>query len=49
MSNSLCATLVAERLLLPEDADRELRQLLNDRSRNGALPLRGGPEGGRSR
>jgi hypothetical protein len=34
--------LIAERLLLPEDADRELRQLLNDMTKSGALPLRGG-------
>jgi hypothetical protein len=33
--------LIAEWLLLPEDADHELRQLLTDLSRNGALPLRG--------
>ena len=32
--------LIAERLLLPEDADRELRQLLNDMTKSGALPLR---------
>ena len=32
--------LVAQRLLLPEDADRELRQLLSDISNDGALPLR---------
>jgi hypothetical protein len=33
--------MVAERLLLPEDADRELRLLLNDMLKSGALPLRG--------
>jgi hypothetical protein len=32
---------VAQRLLLPEDADREINQLLNDMLKNGALPLRG--------
>ena len=32
--------MIADRLLLPEDADRELRQLLSDMTHNGALPLR---------
>jgi hypothetical protein len=32
--------MVAERLLLPEDADRELRLLLNDMLKSGVLPLR---------
>jgi hypothetical protein len=33
--------MVAARLMLPEDADREISQLLNDMLKNGALPLRG--------
>jgi hypothetical protein len=33
--------LVAQRLMLPEDADREIKLLLNDMLKNGALPLRG--------
>jgi len=33
--------LVAQRLLLPEDADREISQLLHDMLKEGALPLRG--------
>ncbi|PWU12767.1 MAG: hypothetical protein C5B51_00100 [Terriglobia bacterium] len=33
--------MVAERLLLPEDADRQIRQLLQDMLKEGALPLRG--------
>jgi hypothetical protein len=33
--------MVAERLLLPEDAERELRLLLNDMLKSGVLPLRG--------
>ena len=37
--------LVAQHLLLAEDADRELRQLLNDMLKNRALPLRGGENG----
>jgi len=36
---------VAERLLLPEDADRELRILLNDVVKSGVLPLRGSDTG----
>jgi hypothetical protein len=32
--------LIAEGLLLPEDADRELGQLLNDMTKSGALLLR---------
>ena len=31
--------LIAQRLMLPEDADRELRQLLSDVSKEGSLPL----------
>ncbi len=33
--------IVAQRLMLPEDADREINQLLNDMLKSGALPLRG--------
>jgi len=33
--------MVAQRLLLPEDADREIRQMLNDMLKSGALPLVG--------
>jgi hypothetical protein len=33
--------LVAQRLMLPEDADREINLLLNDMLKSGALPLRG--------
>ena len=33
--------MIADRLLLPEDADRELRLLLKDVTENGVLPLRG--------
>jgi hypothetical protein len=33
--------LVAQRLMLPEDADREISLLLNDMLKSGALPLRG--------
>src|SRR5438445_514839 len=33
--------IVAQRLMLPEDADREITLLLNDMVKSGALPLRG--------
>ena len=32
--------MIADRLLLPEDADRELKLLLSDVMKEGALPLR---------
>ena len=36
---------VADRLLLPEDAERELKILLNDVVKSGVLPLRGTDSG----
>jgi Alpha/beta hydrolase domain len=37
--------LVAQRFLLPGDADREIRQMLNDMLKSGALPLVGQASG----
>jgi hypothetical protein len=33
--------MIADRLLLPEDADHELKILLNDVVKEGVIPLRG--------
>ena len=41
MAVSAANKAIAEKLLLPEDADRELKILLNDVVKSGALPMRG--------
>lgn len=41
LANQAANKLIAQRLLLPEDADRELNQMLRDMLKSGVLPSRG--------